>query len=190
MPIPSGYTSGQVVQAVPTGINSAFVYITGASFTSATTISMAAGVFTSTYKTYQIVFTATAAAGDGQFSARINVAGTPITASNYFGNSSRFPYTGTSPETSVSSSATSINIGAFTSTFGILPQYTFTVNEPTNASLKTQFYATGTGVNNANATAVIFAGGAYNVANATDGLTWIAGQAITGYYRVYGLTES
>jgi hypothetical protein len=172
------------------GVAPGLVYITGASFTSATTISMAAGVFTSTYKTYQIVFTATAAAGDGQFSARINVAGTPITAANYFGNSSRFPYSGTSPETSVSSSATSINIGAFTSTFGILPQYTFTVNEPTNASLKTQFYATGTGVNNANATAVIFAGGAYNVANATDGLTWIAGQAITGYYRVYGLSES
>ena len=165
-------------------------YITGASFTSATTISMATGVFTSTYKTYQIVFTATAAAGDGQLSVRINNAGTPRTAGSYYGSSQRFPYVGTNPQISLSSGTTSLNIGAFTATYNIMPQYIFTLNEPTNAALKTQISATGTGVDNSNSTAIIFAGGAYNTAEATDGLTWIAGQAITGYYRVYGLTEN
>ena len=54
MPIPAGYTSGQIVQAVPTGINSAFVYLAGASFTAQSTVGMPAGTFTSTYKNYQV----------------------------------------------------------------------------------------------------------------------------------------
>jgi hypothetical protein len=170
--------------------NGGWVYVTGASFTSATTISMAAGVFTSTYKTYQIVFTGTSAAGDGQLSVRVNNAGTPRTAGSYYGSSQRFPYVGTNPQISLSSGTTSLNIGAFTATYNIMPQYIFTLNEPTNAALKTQISATGTGVDNSNSTAVILAGGAYNTAEATDGLTWIAGQAVTGYYRVYGLTEN
>ena len=46
-------------------------YVTGASFTSATTISMASGVFTSTYKTYQVIFQVTSGS-DCQISLRFN----------------------------------------------------------------------------------------------------------------------
>jgi len=55
MPIPSGYTSGQVVQAVPTGINSALVLIK--SQVIGTTVSSVAvtGVFSTTYDTYKVV---------------------------------------------------------------------------------------------------------------------------------------
>jgi hypothetical protein len=54
MPIPSGYTSGQVVQAVPTGINSALVLIK--SQTIGTTVSSVAvtDAFSATYDNYKI----------------------------------------------------------------------------------------------------------------------------------------
>jgi hypothetical protein len=55
MPIPSGYTSGQVVQAVPTGINSALVRVGGGALSgSSTTFS---SVFSATYHAYAIVGT-------------------------------------------------------------------------------------------------------------------------------------
>jgi hypothetical protein len=64
------YTPGEVLTAASLNDNltyldgkgSGLVYITGASFSSATTISMAASVFTSTYKTYQVVFQVTSGA--------------------------------------------------------------------------------------------------------------------------------
>jgi hypothetical protein len=55
MPIPSGYTSGQVVQAVPTGINSALVLIK--TQTIGTTVSSVAvtDAFSATYDNYKII---------------------------------------------------------------------------------------------------------------------------------------
>ena len=53
MPIPSGYTSGQVVQAVPTGINSALVRVGGGALSGSSTAF--ASVFSATYDAYQIV---------------------------------------------------------------------------------------------------------------------------------------
>ena len=64
MPIPSGYTSGQVVQAVPTGIQSALVRVGGGSLSGASTTF--SSVFSATYDAYRIVFsnlTASASAG-------------------------------------------------------------------------------------------------------------------------------
>jgi hypothetical protein len=184
MPIPSGYTSGQVVQAVPTGINSAFVYITGASFSSATTISMAAGVFTSTYKTYQVVFQVTSGS-DCQVSVRVNNAGTPRTGSSYYGGSIRVF---TSATVTGSSAATSINLYANTAYSN--SSITMSVYEPTNAARKTGLGCYGYGNNDSNQGAGIMAGGYYDTTEANDGLTFLAGAAVTGFYRVYGLTES
>ena len=56
MGIPSGYTSGQVVQAVPTGINSALVFITGATFSAVTSVSLPTSTFSSTYQNYLVIF--------------------------------------------------------------------------------------------------------------------------------------
>jgi hypothetical protein len=168
------------------GVNPGLVYITGASFSSATTISMAAGVFTSAYKTYQVVFQVTSG-GDCQFSVRVNNAGTPRTGGDYFGYSTRTAYTGVTA--TGSSSATSINIGAQTSTNGYWSQYVAYVFSPTE-TLKTQFVFVGNGSNDSNAPAYITAGGTYSIAEANDGLTFLLGAAGTGFYRVYGLSES
>jgi hypothetical protein len=56
MGIPSGYTSAQVVQAVPTGINSALVCVKAeTAFTAASSVT-ADNVFTSSYTNYLINF--------------------------------------------------------------------------------------------------------------------------------------
>lgn len=181
------YYDGAAWQSV--GVAPGLVYITGASFTSATTISMAAGVFTSTYKTYQVVFQVTSG-GDGQISVRVNNAGTPRTGANYTGSSVRNSYF-TDVEYSKSNGATSLNLCANASGGSWFANLNMIVFDPMNASTRTRFYAAGVGANNSNEVGPVYAGGIYNTtAEANDGLTWIAGAAITGFYRVYGLSES
>ena len=61
MGIPSGYTSAQVVQAVPTGINSAFVCVKAETALSGASTT-ADGVFTSSYTNYRIIIRYTTSA--------------------------------------------------------------------------------------------------------------------------------
>jgi hypothetical protein len=181
------YYDGASWQSV--GVAPGLVYITGASFSSATTISMAAGVFTSTYKTYQVIFQITSGS-DCQISARVNNAGTPRTSANYVGSSVRNSYF-TDVEYSKSNSTTSLNLCANASGNGWTANLNMTVFDPMNASTRTRFYAAGVGANNSNEVGPVYAGGLYSTtAEANDGLTWIAGAAVTGFYRVYGLSES
>lgn len=161
-------------------------YITGASFTSATTISMAAGVFTSTYKTYQVVFQLTSGA-DCQMSVRVNNAGSARTGTNYYGSSQRYPYTGSWAITQTSA-GTSVNIGVNSTTR--LFSANMMVFNPIESTTRTSFALTGYGSDDANSYASLNGGGNYHIAEANDGLTWIAGAAVTGFYRVYGLSES
>jgi hypothetical protein len=57
MPIPAGYLSGQVVQAVPTGIQSALVLIKSQTIGSAVSSVTVSDVFSSTYDNYRIIVT-------------------------------------------------------------------------------------------------------------------------------------
>jgi len=73
MPIPAGYTSGQIVQAVPTGINSALVLIAKTSFTTTATWTLD-NIFSATYDNYRIdmVWTQlTSTANYGVFQMRV-----------------------------------------------------------------------------------------------------------------------
>lgn len=178
------YYDGAAWQTV--GQTPGLQYITGASFTSATTISMAAGVFTSTYKTYQVIFQVTSGS-DGQVSLRVNNAGSPRTGSNYYGNVQRYPYTG-STEIKQSNAATSINIGA-NSSIRLFSANIFVFN-PVEATTRTTFALNGFGCDDANSYSAISGGGTYHLTEANDGLTWVTGAAMSGFYRVYGLSES
>ena len=163
------------------------VYITGASFSAVSTVSMASGVFTSTYKTYQVVFQLTSGA-DAQITVRVNNAGTPRTGGSYYGGSNRIGSNNTNTMTA-SSGATALNIAARVSgeAFGL----TMTVFDPTNASTKTAIHAVGVAGNDSNFPAAINSGGVYYTAEANDGLTFITGGAsFAGFYRVYGIVES
>lgn len=78
MPIPAGYTSGQVVQAVPTGIQSAVVLIETLSPSAAATAQFTTGSFSSTYKYYTVKYVL-----NTSFSFQLRSAGSTITAANY-----------------------------------------------------------------------------------------------------------
>lgn len=54
MPIPAGYTSGQIVQAVPTGINSALVFIKSQAIVAGATTFTMSNAFSATYDNYLI----------------------------------------------------------------------------------------------------------------------------------------
>lgn len=85
MPIPAGYTSGQIVQAVPTGINSALVLIKSQTVSSAVSFSLDASTFTSSYKNYRIIgaFTSSATGASQTVTMRLRASGTDNSSSNY-----------------------------------------------------------------------------------------------------------
>ena len=85
MGVPSGYTSAQVVQAVPTGIQSALVLISQTTTTAAT--QTFTNVFSATYDVYELhIFAGVASSTQGLLLRYAN-SGTPVTSGNYnFGN--------------------------------------------------------------------------------------------------------
>jgi hypothetical protein len=83
MGVPNGYTSAQVVQAVPTGINSALVFIARTTFTTATSLAMT-NVFSSTYENYLVQVTNLVASADaGEAQVTLGTSGTSDAGSNY-----------------------------------------------------------------------------------------------------------
>lgn len=179
------YYDGAAWQSV--GVAPGLVYITGASFTSATTVSMASGVFTSTYKTYEVIFQVTSG-GDAQVSVRVNNAGSPRTAANYLGGANRAASDGSNSNTGSGAGSTSVNVSGTNTTNRV--NLTLSVYSPTDTGVATTFGVYGFGANNSNLASGISAGGIYTTAEANDGLTFTSGAAITGFYRVYGLSES
>ena len=175
------YYDGAAWQSV--GTTPGMVYITGASFSAVTTFSMAAGVFTSTYKNYMVILDITSASTDYDLDTRVNSAGTPRTASNYFGGTYSVTNVGAGSSDGTNGGTLLNNFIRGTSSGGGV---TIMVYDPTNASSNTaittisgaRFYSTG--------------GGHYAVNEANDGLTFLTSGAntVTGFYRVYGLSEA
>jgi hypothetical protein len=76
------YTSSQVVQAVPTGINSALVFIDSTDVTGSQVNII--NCFSSTYESYLIIGRNITGPGDSSaFDFRLGVSGTPNTADDY-----------------------------------------------------------------------------------------------------------
>ena len=171
----------------PVGVAPGLVYITGATFSGQTNIQMAVGTFTSTYKTYQVVFQVTSG-GDGQISVRVNNAGSPRTAGNYLGGANRAASDNTNANTGSAAGSTSVNVSGTNTTNRV--NLTLSVYSPEDSGVATTFGAYGFGANNSNLASAISAGGIYTTAETNDGLTFLAGAAVTGFYRVYGLSES
>jgi len=159
----------------------ALVLITAVSFTLQTTVSMAAGTFTSTYKNYLVIFDhQPGGSGGAAITYRFNAAGTPVTAGNYQGSKSFISSAGTQTLTGASS-ATSLPLGQSGGTTG--GGGTMTVYNPaasaTMSDVSGIYAAQGIGT----------FGGTYEVNEAHDGLTFIFATSSTGFYRVYGLAD-
>jgi hypothetical protein len=177
MPIPSGYTSGQVVQAVPTGINSAFVCVKAeTAFTAAATVT-ADNVFTSAYTNYKIIATFTAVTGAAT-TQQLRVGGVTATT-NY--DYQTLDLNATVVTAGRATGATSFAFGATATTANTIVWDFFQPN-----------LAAATGV--ICATANTFAGnvtsiyytGRHTTATAYDGIILSFASNATGTYTIYG----
>ncbi len=189
MPIPSGYTSGQVVQAVPTGIQSALVFITGATFTSVTSVSLPANTFSATYTNYLVQFYCTTAAVESTISGRFRASGSDNTTSNYSfaGNG---VYSNTNDANVAGNDASSFSNMRLVHTS--LPySATLTISEPQTANRATvagMITANGN-TTTAKATSLAFSG-LFNGTTSFDSFTFLSAENITGSYKVYGYSNS
>lgn len=181
------YYDGAAWQAV--GASSGLTFITGATFTTVASVSFASGVFTSTYTNYLVVVNFTASSIDQNLSLRLNAAGSPRTANEYYG-SKLSASTAAAVAATASNPATSFNMSGLAATYpasGI----TMTVYQPQVSAVRTTLSYHGFGAANTGAPLSFVAGGCtYDTAESHDGLTFLVGGTITGFYKVYGIANS
>ena len=184
------FTSASAAVWFPDAITasaSGLTYITGASFSAAATVSMAAGTFTATYKNYLVYLNLTTTAA-GTVNIRVNVAGTPATGTSYY---SGYTARGSGGASNAGSNTTSMTLGP--SVFGA-----YNLNSVINCFDPQT--STGQYDNNITATTVTFwdtinpgvsvMGGGTDSIGAYDGLTFTSSTTMTGLYKVYGLANS
>ena len=188
MGVPSGYTSGQVVQAVPTGINSALVFITGASFSAVTSVSLPTSTFSSTYENYLVSFNLSTAVSTATMTLRLRESGTDSSTGAYNNMLSNVTNVNTSSIIGTNT-ATSFNYGTISAstTYNTLIQVRApNLAQRTNLYTNQFFEITGTSQNG------VFGAQNFGNTNQFDSLTLISSVAsnITGTYKVYGYVNS
>lgn len=192
MPIPAGYTSGQIVQAVPTGINSAFVYLTGASFSAVTSFSLPANTFSTTYRNYKMIIQLTNCTSDATFTGRLRASGTDNSASSYFTLFQGIDNTGTQ-RGNTGSGQTSFNMGQTDgTTANVRNTYSLDIISP-QVTENTYLLGQMTWVDTGASFTAGFAGGAvFTGTTQFDSFSFISSVAssITGVYRVYGYADN
>lgn len=166
------------------------IYLTGASFTTQTSVSLPTSTFTSTYRNYRMEFSLTAVTSDADITVRMRASGTDNTTSNYFAMWSGVNSAATAAS-AVSNVASSFNFGESDSTF--VP-YSFAIDilQPQIAAATTilgslVYYTKTTAQVNGLSGAAWF-----NGTTQFDSLSVISSVAssITGAYRVYAYADS
>lgn len=179
------YTSSQVVQAVPTGINSALVFITGGTITNTTSIN---NCFSATYLNYKLVFCNLVGGNTSAVLLRMRVSGSDDTNSLYsFINSGQ----------NTSSGATlNLGIGNDTDKF----EFGYANNYANGQSLSIDFFSPfatnnthyGPGIfwNTQKDYAGVIAG-IHKSATSFDGFTiYPTSSTLAGTYKIYGYANS
>ena len=160
----------------------AMVFINATSFTAQTTVSMAASTFTSTYKNYLVIIDITTGGStNSEVSLRVNAAGVPRTASNYYAARAVVNAAGAQTLTGFSGAdKAGFSVGQGGSGGGT----NIMVYDAANASQYTSFAGFGS------VQGLTINGGQYFVTEANDGLTFVFATSSTGFYRVYGLADA
>lgn len=163
----------------PATSTSGLVYLTGASFSAATSFSLPANTFSSTYRNYKIIVTITALTSDATFTTRLRASGSDLTGSyaQIYGGSSTSGSSWTTGETDSGNPRYSMWMDVYDpqiadQTYMFTQQ--FMLNQAGNA------YINNTG------------GGIYEDTTQADSLSFISSVAssMTGVYRVYGYANS
>lgn len=165
------------------------VYLTGASFTTATSVSLPTNTFTSTYRNYRLLFTITAVTQDIDITCRLRASGSDDTNAIYSTMLRGINAVGTATD-STGNGQTSWNFGETDVLTG--PQYAIDVMSPQRAERTT---LVGNFVSLDKAVTGFFArsgGWTFNSTGVYDSLSVISSVAssMTGYYRVFGYADS
>ena len=182
------YYDGSTWQAVASA--SGFVFVTGATFTTATSFSLPADTFTNTYKNYRIIVVLTALTADADFTLRTRTAGADDTSTNYY-NAQLGTTSGGTGSNITTEGATSWNVGESDAT-SITYSLVLDVFQPKTTTRHTCL-GSMTCVNKASTTFIFRTMGLQNASTtAYDSLSFISSVAssLTGSYRVYGYSES
>lgn len=162
-------------------------YITGASFTTAATVSFAAGVFTSTYKNY-VVYLNCDTAASGTVNIRVNVAGVPATGTSYY---SGYTTRGSGAAANAGSNTTSMTLGpTIFGAYNLNSVITCFNPQTSSGQYDNNITATSTSFWDTANIGVSLMGGGTDSIGAYDGLTFTSSTTITGTYKVYGLANS
>lgn len=187
------YYDGSVWATVGPSTPGGLVYLTGASFTTATSFSLPNDTFTSSYLNYRILWSITALTGDSDFTMRLRASGSDNTTNVYetsftgIGNGG----TGVSITSSTSSSflmgESDAGVASNVSYRGALD--IFSPQTATTTVIMGQFAYVNKA---ATASIVQNGGGRFNGATVFDALSFISSSAssMTGSYRVYGYANS
>lgn len=173
---------------VSVGVTPGLVYITGATFTSVTSVSLPANTFTATYTNYLVQFNASADSAEALMTSRFRASGADNTTSNYsYAVPGRY-----SNSNDAATEGNAVSSFGYRSLFnGLIGSQTITISGPQTATKTTVL---GTIVGNGNTTTGLVAtlpfGGIFNATTSFDSYSFLASTAITGSYKVYGYSNS
>lgn len=77
------YSGTSWTRMIPAAVPGGLVYLTGASFETATSVSLPTSTFTTTYRNYRMILQVTAVTSDADFTLRMRASGTDNSTSNY-----------------------------------------------------------------------------------------------------------
>ena len=185
MPIPAGYTSGQIVQAVPTGINSGLVCVKAeTAITAATTVNID-NVFTSDYTNYIINLVYQGSTTDDVF-ARFRVGGVDASGANY--NSQEIQALSTTVNGYRNTGMTSWNFAQNSS--GVKSSSSCMLFGPQLATATTMQQTESNSLGSYTNLRYKVQALNHTLATAYDGLTLFSATAFTGTYAIYGFSKT
>ena len=184
MGVPSGYTSAQVLQAVPTGINSALVCVKAETAFSAVSSVTVDNVFTSTYTNYKIIMNYTTSTTNGTF-VKLRVGG--VSAST---NYNAYYAASTSWTSGTSTSQTSFLLGDYSNgSFNCCN--ILELQQPAIATATTLWNNATTSRGAYTSPYPQYTLGNHSTATAYDGVELlVATGTMTGSYTIYGYGKS
>ena len=185
------YYDGAVWATVgPQTLTSGLNYITGATFTTATSVSAVNDTFTSTYRNYRIVINFTACATNTVLTLRLRAAGTDISTALYYNTQYTLVNSGAAGTVNTATQ-TSWEIGAL-NTLPILGGITIDVLSPQATDYTTGLLHSHTSETASAAQRFRIGGLQYYATTSADSFTIIssAASAMSGQYRVYGYANS
>ena len=166
------------------------VYLTGTTFSAASTVSLPSSTFSSTYSNYKIMFDITAASINAEpIRARLRIGGTDNSASNYYNTGVGALATANTTTYVRADFTAAFLFGYLISTDANL--LTLDVIQPFSSTVATKVAFSHFGRDAGGGVAGHTGGGGHNTTTSFDALTvYPSTGTITGSYKVYGYANS